>query len=813
MTSEQLYTILKGWRPNPRLKVEVAGVSHRGRAIPAAIISAPDNIKDLARLKDMSRRAMSPVLVGSTLRELKLVSERVPPKFVPAVLVIGASFGHEASHVEGLTRVIEMLITGADETTRRILERLVVVAVPLVNPDGREQAIEEWKQTRYSSGCEGSGNAYGFLLNRDYMSLTQPEATAVFKLFSEWQPIAALDVHEDKYRLGISMEEVCWTPPFLKPDPDYVDPSIVRLIDELGASIASQWATRQFHTLYDPSGRRSFLPLGGRGGTFHLVTSVHGCPSLITESARAPGTQTWTDRVEQKTSACLAFLSRVASMRDEFVDVSHSYRTTVLNPGGVRLGYAIFEDQEDPHMCRLLLDTLRKHGVGFYSIENPRRAYLIPGNRPCGLVGESLLSDKGVNQYSLAEAYGVQAMAIDKLRPRIRESLLNACLTAVDQLPPPTCQLVPPVPADRKAIALRNVISSVRVVNKLLREGVPVSQMAGGGPGAENGLRKGTFVIGSEAADAIERVSEGIETRMLPLGEPPTPTVALRIPKIALYSGVGTRDRNLVHVADIRWGLDFMAFPFEEVSEQDILAGDLERFDVLVVPAGDVKEMLRGQREGIVHSEYQFETFNMSEGLGNRGVRKIGEFVDRGGCYIGIGSGGGALACKETLGWMDIRAKPSSMQPGVFYIRIESTANPVVWSFEGCLDEHNDFVSGIVPVYFYTEPEPRYGMIGVPSFEPTTSGVEVLARYVAAPPLVKSGIGTPSRALAESDLGSPAILAQKVGRGYSIVFGFSIGFRAAWMNSHKFISNSLYCAAAKTRTAGTLWESANGVVH
>ena len=89
--------------------------------------------------------------------------------------------------------------------------------VPLMNPDGRAEAIRQWQRAPLSTGHQGSGNAYGVPINRDFFNLSQPETRAVRAAINRFHPVAAYDPHEDMYHLSHMIPYVCWTPPFARP--------------------------------------------------------------------------------------------------------------------------------------------------------------------------------------------------------------------------------------------------------------------------------------------------------------------------------------------------------------------------------------------------------------------------------------------------------------------------------------------------------------------------------------------------------------------------------------------------------------------
>ena len=190
---------LESLRSNPRVVVTSPGRSHEGRDVYLATISSPQNIQSLNTVRKKILNASTFSCSQRTLTNTSFratASGPVPNDLVPAVLCIGLSFGHEAAHTEALVQLIEHLALSNEEQVEDILSKMVVLVMPMINPDGRMHAIEEWRKFPLSTGCNGSGNAFGFLLNRDFLHLIHPETQAVLKTFGYWEPIICLDLHE-----------------------------------------------------------------------------------------------------------------------------------------------------------------------------------------------------------------------------------------------------------------------------------------------------------------------------------------------------------------------------------------------------------------------------------------------------------------------------------------------------------------------------------------------------------------------------------------------------------------------------------------
>jgi hypothetical protein len=131
-----------------------------------------------------------------------------------------------AGEVEG-KEVAQMLLREvAAGEHREWLESLVLLVAPIYNADGNERVslINRPLQHGPVGGMGIRANAQGFDLNRDHMKLDSPEAVSLAKLFAEYDPHVAMDLHTTNgTRHGYHLT---YSPP-LHPN---TDSSIVKLL-------------------------------------------------------------------------------------------------------------------------------------------------------------------------------------------------------------------------------------------------------------------------------------------------------------------------------------------------------------------------------------------------------------------------------------------------------------------------------------------------------------------------------------------------------------------------------------------------------
>src|SRR5689334_14502846 len=225
----------------PRVRLQLLERTYEGRGIYAIIIADENAVDNLDHYRSWSARLQRPKVSYNTL-EQRQVSQRPesPQDMRYPVLIMGQSFGHEASHVEALVELAQHLAWSDDEEIRQVLSRLIVQIIPMINPDGRELGIELWKRVPLAEDGAVAGNRYGFYINRDFLHLTQPEGRAALNSFTRWHPIALYDTHEDAYLLHVIVPEICWFPPDGMSSASRAPQNIRDIVTHLGSAIREQ---------------------------------------------------------------------------------------------------------------------------------------------------------------------------------------------------------------------------------------------------------------------------------------------------------------------------------------------------------------------------------------------------------------------------------------------------------------------------------------------------------------------------------------------------------------------------------------------
>ncbi|MDP2578077.1 MAG: M14 family metallopeptidase [Candidatus Palauibacterales bacterium] len=217
-----------------RVELDTLGVTTLGRPFIMLTISSAENLRGLERYLAIQRKLADPRQVESELEAEQLFREgRV------VVLITAAIHSTEVGGFQVPMRIAHRLASGADETTRRILDEAIVLLVPALNPDGA-QMVTDWYESTLGRPWEGASPPFlyhhyvGHDNNRDWYAFTQRETQiTVTQIHNVWHPQIIHDIHQ----MGSSGARF-FVPPWTDPVEPNVDPLLVAGINALGTAMA-----------------------------------------------------------------------------------------------------------------------------------------------------------------------------------------------------------------------------------------------------------------------------------------------------------------------------------------------------------------------------------------------------------------------------------------------------------------------------------------------------------------------------------------------------------------------------------------------
>ena len=247
-TPAQISSAILRWSTaSDRLKVIEYAKTHEGRPLYSVFISSPNNINDLDTIKDNIERLSD--ARGINDRQAQIIIENIP-----AVAWMAYSIhGNETSGADAALGLIYHLIASEDPDVINLLENMVVIVDPMMNPDGRDRfakSLDQYRGTAPNYDDQsllhtgdwpyGRTNHYYFDLNRDWFYLTQPETQGRVALINQWRPQILVDGHE------MGPQDTFMTGPPREPINKNIDPNLIKWGNKFANDQASAFDKRNW---------------------------------------------------------------------------------------------------------------------------------------------------------------------------------------------------------------------------------------------------------------------------------------------------------------------------------------------------------------------------------------------------------------------------------------------------------------------------------------------------------------------------------------------------------------------------------------
>ena len=200
----QISNAILAWaNQSDRMIVKEYARSHEDRPLYAVFISSPENLNNLDTIKENLNLLSDGINTNANKARL-LIEE------LPAIAWMAYSIhGNETSGADAAMASIYHFIASEDKDTLEMLDNMVIIIDPMMNPDGRARfakSLEQYRGTAPNYDDQsllhtgdwpyGRTNHYFFDLNRDWIYVTQPETRGRVKLINEWKPQILVDAHE-----------------------------------------------------------------------------------------------------------------------------------------------------------------------------------------------------------------------------------------------------------------------------------------------------------------------------------------------------------------------------------------------------------------------------------------------------------------------------------------------------------------------------------------------------------------------------------------------------------------------------------------
>lgn len=743
-------------KSSDRIVVRELGKSTEGRPFIAAWISSADNIKSLDKYRAIQDKLADP--------------RKTPPEEAAQLVKQGKTIvmitcSIHSTEIASTHTAIEFahkLLTEDDPKLRAILDNVIFILVPSLNPDGVD-VVTKWY--RYTLGSQWEGTSppqlyqkyLGHDNNRDWYIFSQVETQhTISKLHNVWHPQIVYDVHQQ----GPYASRM-FVPPWMDPVEPNIDPIIVQWCNAIGSGMAADLtaagktgvAINAMYDFWTPARHyqayHGGLRILSESASARIASPITVKPDQIQSNAlgynpreRAwnhlepwlGGTWTLRDIVDYQLIAFESLLYQAATRREDMLKGFYEIGRRAVSRTSP-WAFAIPAEQFDPGAAQRMLQTLH---FGQVEIERaadtfqagekqyPKGTYVIRMQQPYSGWAKTLLEKQeypdlrlypggppkrpyDVTAHTLPMLMGVQVDAIE--RPA-QAKLQSAGNTFPFRINRPVGQGVLPG-SDLEAW---NILGNAWLNS----------------PGIFRDPGTGDFYLAPPA---------GKNLKMIPK------------PRIALYkSNVPSMDEGWT-----RWIFEKFSIPYASFDNGDI-SMLRNRADVIVFPDQTATTIAEGYRPGVMPPQYAGGFVDLAS---------LREFVNQGGTAVFLNHSTDfaidvfGLKVKNVIKGVSNR---DFYSPGSILHSTLDPKHPLSWG----LPEN---------IYIWSEGSPAWDV-------PEGAGI-VVARYPAKNVLASGWL------LGEKYLaGKASIVDVPVGNGHVILFGMRPQYRGQSYQTFKLLFNS-----------------------
>ena len=768
--------------------------SHEGRRLIHAIVTHPDNHKNLEniRIENVKISDMPNQMKNKNLDKM------------PLVAYLGFSIhGDEASGAEAAVLLLHHLAAGQGDEIDQILRNTIIIIDPMFNPDGRDRfanwangnrgivpTTDTQDREHNQPWPRGRTNHYLFDLNRDWMPVTQPESQGRVKLFHHWRPQFLLDVHEMGrnstffFQPGIKSRTNPNTPKEGVELTYKIAPFFAKRLDDIQSMYYSEQSYDDFYY--------------GKGSTYG---DIHGSVGILFEqgSSRALETEsnqgklTYAFTVRNQYMATLGAIDGLVALRKEFLRYQRDFYATssaVATKNKIK-GYLI-NLKENRTRVQMLVKTLQSHRVDAYTLKKPitvkgkrfnkGEAVIIPTNQPqtrfiAGVMEkvtafeDSLFYD--VSAWTLPLAFGVDYYEV-KQKP---DAFLGAKLKAMNldggELVGGKATSAYLMPWNRYF----NPKSLYSILDRGILPRITTAPFSAEVAGKSMQFKRGTIVIPVVQRDADARITAAELHRLMEKlvsedhvqiyatnssSTPSGPDLGgafqgvLKKPHVALLSGAGTSaygSGEIWHLIDNR-----MNIPVSRLNAENLNRNKLSKYNTIIFPDGYYSK------------------------LDSTDVNHLKEWVSSGGTLISVQSGSKWIVDNNVIDEELVENQKLALDIPYDQVRLVTGAQRI----GGAIFNIN--IDNTHPLgYGYRNKHPVFRR-GYTFFKLSESAAANVGRYTNKPLL--SGYVSEEKLAGIKDTAS--IIAKKQGSGHVVMFADNPAFRAFWYGTNGLLLNAIF---------------------
>ena len=778
-----------------RLRLEKIGESSEGRAIYVAFISSEANLKRLDRWREISRR----MALGDASPEeaRKLASEGKALVWIDSGL-----HATEVAPVQHAPHLAYRLLTDEGEEVARIRENVIVMQVPVINPDGLDM-VAHWYRQNVGTPHELAPlptlyqKYAGHDNNRDWFMLNLPETRHVSRvLFREWFPQIVYNQHQ-----VAPFPARIFIPPYAEPLNPHIQTAVMDGINVLGGVMRERFARE------NKPGAISYIGFDAWwNGGLRSAPAFHNMHGILTETAlysyATPGDyklnelperfsnglptkepsvfydRPWKggrwalmDAVNYMLTADFAILDHASRQPAHYLYKAWEMARISIAAGakGGPFAYVVPALQWDGWSANEMLRRLHEAGI---EVRRATQAFRSGGKEyPVGTV-------------VLQAAQPFRSYLLDLMEPQHYPEIRNG-ENGPTRRPYDLAGWTLPY---QMGVAVERINEPVEIQSEVVREFRPAA------PSLDY-RQTGSYIELSRAlkrGEAIRRAADGefLSQGATPMDAWDAAKWEMRRPRVGLYEPWTPN----MDTGWTQWLLDTFEVEHQVLHNAEMRSGRLhERLDVIIIASQSLRGIMHGYRDGEssnsgrISADKSRQRPEFTGGIGVEGVKALEDFVRGGGSLLAFDDACDLPLQMFSLGARNVLGTGGGQRDGGWY----SPGSLLRVSID---NSH--------PLSFGMPSEGLVMSTGGQAYE-----ISLLERensgdrqtrapvWYAKEKLLASGWLSGEKAAA----GKAALVQARLGKGSVALFGFRPQFRGQSFGTFKLVLNAIYQAAAQPR--------------
>lgn len=763
-------------KASPRLKLVQYGKTSTGKPMYVSLISSEDNIRQLDRYKEWNRR----MALGLATKD---EAAKIAKEGKVFVWIDAGMHSSEAACPQGSPELAYRMVSDESEEIRKIRDKVILVHVPVTNPDGQD-LISHWYRKNVGTPYEESSlpelyqKYAGHDNNRDWFMFNLEETRHTGKLlFQEWFPQIMYNQHQ-----APAFPARIFVPPYAEPLNPAIPAPVMEGINLIGSAMRERFARE------GKGGVLSYYGFDGWwNGGLRSTPAFHNMHGILTETAMQPyaiprdyhpsdlperfpngiptkqptifyspwmgGRWTARDAIEYMLTADMAILNLAASMPDHWIYKAWDLATKNIAMADTAkpFAYVVPPDQWDPWTANEMLRRLQLGGI------EVKRAK-----------SEIRMGDKSypAGSYVMLAGQAFRSYLVDLMEPQSYPELRSGTTGPTKR----------PYDVAGWTLPMQMGVRVERINDRFDTSNLESTAAVPSAPWRLDSKDNSSYLQLAKMLGNGEKVGWSADGKLVTSGF----AWQLNKPRVAIYEPY-TANMDLGWT---QWLLDEFKVPYTVIHNADFQKGGLkDRFDTVLFAQQSTDSILHGLRDNGGGGE-EGEGINPNRGrprprpehvggIGAQGVAALDAFVREGGTLVTLST---ASELPMQFFALPVRnaargSETGFYSPGSLLRATVDTTNPLAFGM------------------------PKDAVVfsnGGPVMDVTAGSAKSVANFVRRD-LLASGWLSGERSV----LGKSILVEAAYGKGRVVMYGFRVQHRGQPFGTFKLLLNALYLGSAK----------------